>query len=89
MTGYNAGEGAVDKYRGIPPYAETRGYVKNVKYRYGRLSKNPVLTSAAYSKPVTKPAAVPVTVAKQQEVAKVSPVVMKRQHEAWDVFQEF
>ena len=29
-AGYNAGEGAVDKYRGVPPYRETHGYVKNI-----------------------------------------------------------
>ena len=31
---YNAGEGAVEKYRGIPPYPETRNYVKKIKKRY-------------------------------------------------------
>ncbi|EXI68011.1 transglycosylase SLT domain-containing protein [Accumulibacter sp.] len=27
---YNAGEGAVNRYRGVPPYAETQGYVKRI-----------------------------------------------------------
>lgn len=29
-AGYNAGEGAVDKYQGVPPYSETQRYVQRV-----------------------------------------------------------
>ena len=39
-AGYNAGEGAVDKYKGVPPYSETQRYVERVgllaqRYRGG------------------------------------------------------
>lgn len=34
LAAYNAGPGAVTKYRGVPPYAETRGYVKSIMQRW-------------------------------------------------------
>jgi soluble lytic murein transglycosylase-like protein len=36
LAGYNAGEGAVAKYRGIPPYPETQDYVARVLSAYQR-----------------------------------------------------
>lgn len=35
-AGYNAGEGAVDKYDGVPPYQETLRYVERVGILHGR-----------------------------------------------------
>jgi hypothetical protein len=42
LAGYNAGEGSVDKYKGVPPYGETQNYVKKIVANYGK-TYHPIL----------------------------------------------
>ena len=59
LAGYNAGEGAVMKYGGrVPPYRETRNYVKRISARYGKSNGKP-----AAIKPANAPAVATAAVA--------------------------
>ncbi len=45
LAAYNAGEGSVDKYDGVPPFGQTRSYVRHIVARYGK-TFHPLLAPA-------------------------------------------
>lgn len=46
VAAYNAGPGAVDKYKGVPPYAETQVYVRRVLLDYIKSAASASKTNA-------------------------------------------
>jgi soluble lytic murein transglycosylase-like protein len=67
LAAYNAGEGAVEKYRSVPPYAETKNYLILVNQQMQK--------RVASAPPETKPAEPPVAEVKPAGPAHIQEVV--------------
>jgi len=51
LAAYNAGPGAVAKHNGVPPYRETRGYIRKVVKDFEKAEKQDALAKGPEKKP--------------------------------------
>lgn len=90
LAAYNAGEGRVDQYKGIPPYRETQNYVRNVLFVHNKLagadidpqtnSQNEVLTPnpAVFFQPAITSVNTPAVMVRRANFTQVAPPPPRR-----------
>jgi soluble lytic murein transglycosylase-like protein len=71
LAAYNAGAHRVKQYNGVPPYAETRAYVRKIVHDYNNKKRAQMKAAATAAK--TPPAATTAASAKTASSAKTTP----------------
>lgn len=84
IAAYNAGPGAVSRYDGVPPYAETKTYLEKVQALYfayrAALSPPPQRPADAVARPDPAPPAPPVVPSKTSQNAPAKPPAKAGKH---------
>jgi soluble lytic murein transglycosylase-like protein len=89
LAAYNAGPGAVDRFKQVPPYPETQKYVETVNRKYGE-ARNAALKSdaakVAASQKAAQDATAPAPAPPQELASAVAPLLTAEKHPKLEEF---